>query len=124
MADGLNAGEESDRLLISWPLDSPQAVSAAAGRPAEPEIEELLRGGAATILFPGPHGEPVGAVSTARVLICQVPEDIVHLRHSDPPLARSWRLAVRRALGDAFASGYRVTGATRTGYYVLERAVP
>jgi predicted GNAT superfamily acetyltransferase len=124
MADSLNAGEESDRLLISWSLDSPQAVSAAAGGATEPKVEELLRGGAGTILSLGPRGEPVGGASFARVLICQVPEDIVHLRHSDPTLARSWRLAERRALGDAFAGGYRVTGATRTGYYVLERAVP
>lgn len=121
MADSLNAGEESDRLLISWALESPQAVTAAAGHPAEPEVDELVRGGAGTVLSLGAHGEPVGGASSARVLICQVPEDIVHLRHSDPALARAWRLAVRRALGDAFAAGYRVTGATRSGHYVLER---
>jgi len=35
-------------------------------------------------------------------------------------MARSWRLALRRALGDAFAGGYRITGATRAGWYILE----
>jgi predicted GNAT superfamily acetyltransferase len=44
MADGLNAGEESDRLLIGWQLDSAQAEMAATGRSAEPDVEELLRG--------------------------------------------------------------------------------
>jgi predicted GNAT superfamily acetyltransferase len=121
MADGLNVGEESDRLLISWQLDSAQAESAAAGHAAEHEFEELLRGGAAVVLSVGPAGEPVSESSSGRVLLCQVPEDIVALRRSDPATARSWRVAVRRALGDALGSGYRVTGATRTGWYVLEK---
>jgi predicted GNAT superfamily acetyltransferase len=121
MTDGLNVGEESDRLLISWRLDSAQAETAAAGRPAEHAVEDLLRGGAAKVLSVGPHGEPVGESPSARVLICQVPEDIVALRRSDPATARSWRLAARRALGKAFDAGYRVRGATKTGWYILER---
>jgi predicted GNAT superfamily acetyltransferase len=121
MSDGLNVGEESDRLLISWQLDSAQAELAAAGRATEPEVEELLRAGAAVALSVGPAGEPVGGSSSARVLLCQVPEDIVALRRSDPTTARSWRVAVRRAFGDAFEAGYRVSGATRTGWYILQR---
>jgi predicted GNAT superfamily acetyltransferase len=121
MTDGLNAGEESDRLLITWQLDSAHAEAAADGRAIEPDIEALLNGGAAAVLSVGTANEPVDGSSSAHVLACQVPEDIVALRGSDPGVARSWRLAVRRALGDAFDSGYRVTGATRTGWYVLER---
>jgi predicted GNAT superfamily acetyltransferase len=121
MTDGLNAGEESDRLLISWQLDSTQAEAAAAGRATEREVEVLRRDGAAIVLSIGTAGEPVGESSSARVLICQVPEDIVALRRADPAMAHSWRVAVRRALGDALAAGYRVTGATRAGWYVLER---
>jgi len=49
----------------------------------------------------------------------QVPDDIVAIRRSDPALARRWRNAVREVLGDAMSSGYRVTGATRDGWYVL-----
>ena len=122
MADGLNAGEESDRLLISWELDSPRAKAAAEGRGAEPDVGALLRDGAVAILSVGPAGEPVvGKASGARVLICQVPDDIVALRHADPAIARAWRVAVRKAMVDAFAAGYRVSGATRTGWYVLQR---
>src|SRR5487761_125056 len=121
MTDGLNAGEESDRLLLSWELDSPRATAAAEGRAAEPRVEGLLREGAAAVLSVGPGGEPVAAESaSARVLICQVPADIVAIRHTAPALARSWRLALRSALRDAFESGYGVTGATRSGWYVLE----
>jgi predicted GNAT superfamily acetyltransferase len=122
MTDGINAGEESDRLLISWRLDSQPAEASAAGRASEPPVDELLRDGAATVLSVGHAGEPVAIAlpSSARVLLCQVPDDIVALRRSDPVLARSWRLALRQAFIDAMASGYEVTGATRSGWYVLE----
>ncbi|MEP6753802.1 MAG: GNAT family N-acetyltransferase, partial [Candidatus Dormiibacterota bacterium] len=122
MTDGLNAGEESDRLLITWQLDSPSAKAAAEGRFSEPLVGGLLRDGAIAILSVGPAGEPVvGEFSAARVLTCQVPEDIVALRHTNPARARIWRLALRQAMIAAFAAGYRVSGATRAGWYVLER---
>jgi predicted GNAT superfamily acetyltransferase len=121
MADGLNSGEESDRLLIRWQLDSSTAEAAATGKATQAEVDELVRGGAAATLSVGREGEPVEGSSPARVLMCQVPEDIVEMRRSNPAMARAWRLGVRRALGDALGAGYRVTGATRTGWYVLER---
>jgi predicted GNAT superfamily acetyltransferase len=120
MSDGINAGEESDRMLISWRLDSPSAEAAANGRSPEPNLDELMGTGAAAILSVGQAGEPVQASSSARVLLCQVPEDIVAVRRSDPALARSWRMALRKTLTDAIAAGYEVTGATRSGWYVLE----
>ncbi len=41
MRDGINAGDDSDRLLIRWQLDSERAEGAAAGRLAEPDVEKL-----------------------------------------------------------------------------------
>jgi predicted GNAT superfamily acetyltransferase len=124
MSDGLNAGEESDRLLVSWRLQSASAEEAAAGRAAEPQVDDLARAGAVKVLSVDPHGAPHAAPSasrsSARVLLCQVPEDIVELRRHDPALARSWRMALRECLTDALASGYEVSGATRSGWYVLE----
>jgi predicted GNAT superfamily acetyltransferase len=125
MTDGLNAGEESDRLLITWDLDNPRAEAATDGHAAEPELEGLVRDGAGAVLSVGPADEPVfGQATTTRVLICQVPEDIVAMRHAAPALARSWRLALRGVLHDAFGAGYGLTGATRSGWYVLERLNP
>jgi predicted GNAT superfamily acetyltransferase len=112
MTDGINAGEESDRLLITWPLET------SSGH--EANLEELRRDGAAALLSVGGAGEPVETISSTRVLLCQVPEDIVALRRSDPSLAREWRMALRRALTGAIAAGYEVTGATRSGWYVLQ----
>jgi predicted GNAT superfamily acetyltransferase len=111
MRDDINAGEESDRLLVRWRLDSERA---------EPDVEKLRAWGADAILTAGSAGEPVTANSSARVLICQVPEDIVALRRSDPSLAREWRMALRDTLGGAMRRGYVVIGATRSGWYVLE----
>ena len=121
MTDGINAGEESDRILISWRLDSQQAEEAAAGRPHDPSADDLQRWRIDTLVTVGPGGEPVAGSTTARVVTCQVPDDIVEVRRSNPELARSWRLAVRSALSKAFDDGYRILGATRTGWYVLER---
>jgi predicted GNAT superfamily acetyltransferase len=120
MRDDINAGEESDRLLIRWRLDSSGAEEAAAGRPEELDVERLCEWGSTPVLSVGPAGEPQSGPSSARVLICQVPEDIVAVRRSDPELARRWRFAMRDALGGAMQRGYAVKGATRSGWYVLE----
>ena len=120
MRDGINAGDESDRLLIAWRLDSPAAEAAAEGRLAEIDVEKLRSWGSDAILSAGPAGEPVVKPSSARVLICQVPDDVVALRRSDPALARKWRIALREALGGSLERGYQISGATRSGWYVLE----
>ena len=120
MRDDINAGEESDRLLIRWRLDSDRAETAAAGNGFEPDVEKLREWRDDAILVVGPAGEPVTATSSARVLICQVPDDIVAARRRDSSLARRWRLALRETLGGAIGRGYVVTGATKSGWYVLE----
>lgn len=122
MKDGINTGDESDRLLIDWELDSEKAEAAAEGRPQELDVEKLREWGCDAIVTVGPSGEPVMTQSSARVLICEVPEDIVALRHSAPELARAWREAVRESLGGALERGYTISGATRSGWYVLESA--
>lgn len=116
MRDGINAGEESDRLLIRWDLDSREAEAAAAGTPRELEPQ-----GDAVVTV-GPAGEPSVKASGARVILCQLPDDIVVLRRTDPALARDWRVTLRRVLRDALDAGYVIKGATRSGWYVLETA--
>jgi predicted GNAT superfamily acetyltransferase len=119
MIDGLNAGEESDRLLIRWRLDSVQVEEATTGNAPELVVDQLLRKGATAVLSVGPSGEPVAGSPSSEVLLCQVPEDIVSVRRADPGLAHAWRVESRRVLSAAFDAGYRMSGATRTGWYVL-----
>jgi len=120
MRDTFNAGDQSDRLLIRWRLDGHRAEAAATGDLPELDVDKLRGWDTKAILAAGPRGEPVLEVAKSRVLLCQVPDDIVALRRADPALARRWRLALRRALGDAMADGYTILGATRSGWYVLE----
>jgi predicted GNAT superfamily acetyltransferase len=121
MVDGLNAGEESDRLLITWRLDSEQVEAAAGGSAPETALEQLVRDGATVALSVGPSGEPVAESPSSDVILCQVPEDIVAVRRADPRLAHAWRMESRRVLSAAFDAGYRISGATRTGWYVLSK---
>ena len=130
MQDGINASEESDRLLIRWRLDSPEARAAAAGGAKEPDVDAIRASGAQVLLAVGESGSPAPSAGFAGTspasgevtspLLIQVPEDVVTLRREQPALARAWRLALREALTNALAGGYEITGASRLGWYVLE----
>ena len=120
MRDQFNAGDQSDRLLIRWRLDSERAEVAARGDLPELEVDRLRGWDAGQILTVGGRGEPVSATSKSRVLLCQMPDDIVSVRRRDPAMALEWRVALRRALGESMLSGYTIRGATRSGWYVLE----
>jgi predicted GNAT superfamily acetyltransferase len=54
------------------------------------------------------------------VLLVAVPADIERLRAQDRDVAKLWRTAVREAICGALETGYRITGMSREGWYVLE----
>jgi len=120
MTDGINAGDESDRLLVSWRLDSVEAEAAASGNAENLEVDQLIAKGASPVLSVGNDGRPQPHTSSAPTLLCQVPADIVEVRRADPKLAHLWRISVRGAMTHAFDGGYRVSGFTRSGWYVFE----
>lgn len=93
MRDGINQGDDTDRCLVRWELTSPRTT-----QPSDPH--------------PGDDGD---------VILVPVPDDIVALRQADPDEARKWRLTVREAMGGAIAAGYRATGMTPDGEYVLTK---
>ncbi len=111
MTDGLNAGEASDRLFTRWSLlDS---LAAAPSLPADGFTVLEERDG-----FPWPAAVLPG--DGRRLLVC-LPEDIEALRGSNPVAGRAWRMALREALVPAFAAGYRATGMSTSGCFVLEK---
>ncbi|MFD7503074.1 chorismate synthase [Streptomyces sp. NPDC059850] len=110
MNDGVNDGDESDRLTAAWDLDPGTAHTPEAG-----DDEARAR---ATAVRPAPDGGPL-AVRDDRRLWCRVPEDIVALRAADPALALRWRHAVREVFTDAYAEGLRATSMSRDGWYLL-----
>ncbi|MFD8495326.1 hypothetical protein [Amycolatopsis sp. NPDC059657] len=108
MNDGLNAGDESDRLTARWDL------SAAA-----PALDHDRAG--ASFDLTAPDGKPLTAYRDD-LLFCRVPPDIVELRGRDPETAFAWRNAVRGVFTGAFDRGYRVVGMSRDGWYTLRGA--
>ncbi|MFE6162230.1 chorismate synthase [Streptomyces sp. NPDC056486] len=121
MTDGLNDGDESDRLTVTWDLASDPARDRTPARPAEPA--EPVVSSAGTPLATGPDGAPL-AVRAGDTLRCRVPDDIVELRATDPALALRWRHAVREVFTQAFADGYTATSMSRDGWYTLTPADP
>jgi predicted GNAT superfamily acetyltransferase len=119
LADGVNAGDESDRFVVIWRLAGERASSAAAGRAEAPDIARLRSAGAQVVLAVGADGEPVVADVDGEVVLAQVPTDIVALRRRDPALATAWRRGARAVFGPALRSGRRVVGVDRDGWYVL-----
>lgn len=119
MADALNAGLPTDRLVAEWELTAARVVAAARGRAAEPDVDALRRAGAVEVLRVGDDLQPVvNPVGGDRRLV-QVPPDIEALRASGTDIAAAWAAAVREALEGAMAAGFQISGFTHDGWYVL-----
>ncbi|SDK68299.1 chorismate synthase [Streptomyces indicus] len=111
MADGLNDGDESDRLTVTWDLTAPDPDPDPAGEPPAPAGE---------LLTTAPDGAPLAYRDPeTATLWCRVPDDIVKLRAADPELGLRWRHAVREVFTEAFSQGYEATAMSRDGWYTL-----
>lgn len=95
MDDAINAGDETDRILLRWTLDDPVVVEAAASGRA-----------------------PVGAHGALEFVA--LPADIEAVRRDDPRGAREWRLAVRDGLAARMRDGHAVVGYDRERGYMLQ----
>jgi len=115
MDDGVNAGDESDRLFVSWDLlDAPaEDHSTSPQRTCWPALEGSY------VLAVGAAGEPERDEVKGDVVTCQIPDDIVAMRQGNPSQALRWRRALREALLNALSAGYIVQDFTRSGCYVL-----
>jgi predicted GNAT superfamily acetyltransferase len=121
MDDAINDGDETDRCLVTWRVNSPAAEAAAAGVFAAADVDAIRSSGAAQVLRPDDSGNPVVTPAGADLRVLQLPIDIVEVRRRDAQQARAWRLALREVLVAAFADGLEVVGVDRTAAYVLGR---
>jgi predicted GNAT superfamily acetyltransferase len=121
MADGINSGGDTDRLMAVWDLASPAVRAAAEGEPARLDAATLKARGAAVALAAGPGGDPVTGPADAPVVLVAVPPDIEALRRADPGRGRAWRVALREVLGGLLAGGASVVGFDRAGWYVVAK---
>ena len=106
MRDGVNDGDESDRLTVRWDLTGAR------------EPHESVPSG--EVVSVAPDGEPLARTDGERIW-CRVPLDVVQVRKESAALARQWREAVRGVFVDAFGQGYVATSMSREGWYELER---
>jgi predicted GNAT superfamily acetyltransferase len=120
MTDGINVGDASDRLYVSWRLASPRALAAATGDRAD-----VVRPAVAAVLV-DQVDKPVATAPPVdgRPVLVAVPPNIEVVRGQDRPLAARWRLAVREAMTSALDAGYRVRGISRDGFYLLTEGDP
>lgn len=95
MDDGLNRGDQTDRLLVRWELGSAETPS--GGRPT-----------------PSLHPTEPAALRAV-----PVPDDIETLRRQDPDQALLWRQRVRDELGGLMRAGGRVLGFERGRGYLV-----
>jgi predicted GNAT superfamily acetyltransferase len=113
MHDGINASDESDRILVRWHLDSSKARAAADGHP-----HDVDAAGLPALVDAATEGEPrINSVPIPAT--CAIPDDIVAIRRTDRELAGRWRRALRETLGAHVIAGGAVSGITRDGRYVL-----
>lgn len=118
MSDGINTGQGSDRLLADWQLRRP-VFSAhrpdPGGRPPD----------GCWVLRPDDRGAPLRAdPAPGESVACAIPADIERMRQDNPRLSLAWRRAIREVLAGAMAEGYHITGFARSGWYLLEPALP
>lgn len=121
MRDVINGADDSDRLLVRWPLLSPIVERACAGTAVEVVASRELAHGAAVAVGMGDDGLPVAGPLDAPTSLVAVPHDIAALRAGDPAVAHEWRAAVRVALTALTLDGGRVEGFDRSGWYVIRR---
>jgi predicted GNAT superfamily acetyltransferase len=123
MDDIINAGDDSDRLLVHWPLTTGAVNHASQGAAAGADAALLRAAGAAVALDIDADGQPmVGEPGPeAATVLVRVPRDIEAIRRQDAAAARRWRQTVRHVLGGLMAEGGQVTGFDRDGWYVVER---
>ena len=90
MPDALNAGDESDRLMVSWRTD----VDA-------PKVRELIT-----------NPEPGD-------ILIEIPEDIVAIRSKNQSESMKWRRQVREQFMAAFEKNGKVIGFSANNEYVV-----
>jgi predicted GNAT superfamily acetyltransferase len=123
MADVINAGDDSDRLLVRWRLTAEPVIRACEGGGPGADAARLRAAGAAVALDVGADGLPAVGAAAAMVptALVRVPLDIEAVRRRDESAGRRWRRAVRHVLGGLMADGGQVTGFDRSGWYVVRR---
>ncbi|WP_150461569.1 hypothetical protein [Nesterenkonia ebinurensis] len=118
MRDGINAGQGSDRALVSWDLASPRLGAEIDAVPA-PQHTLLDITDEAAPFAPARGEDAVTAAAEAELVALRIPRDIEVLRKVHPQLAAQWRSALRETMHPLLKTGWTVAGIRREGSYLL-----
>jgi predicted GNAT superfamily acetyltransferase len=115
MRDTLNVGYPSDRFEVEWWITSTRVKTRLEGKRQALDLANFLGAGAVKInpaqlgkdnlLQPAMETIPI----TERILLIEIPPDIIELKEKDPGLAQSWRIQTRSLFEEVFKKGYLVT---------------
>ena len=128
MRDGMNAGLPSDRFQVDWWLRS-RRVERRLGRTARSGLkpDQVRVAGVETlagVVDPTGwlHPPEKAAAMKGKLVLVEIPQDILALKEADLSLAQSWRLHARSIFSQAFDLGYVVTDFVHDpegSYYLL-----
>lgn len=120
----------TDRLFVTWLLDSPRVQRSISGRRPAAEERDGPGRNALRLLRHSESGYPEREVSFvdasgSRFLAIEIPADINSVEEADLDMARKWREETRRVFSQALSEGYVVLDYLleneRSGSYILEK---
>ncbi|HEX6125691.1 MAG TPA: hypothetical protein VFZ23_10015 [Pyrinomonadaceae bacterium] len=120
----------TDRLFVTWMLNSPRVHGLMSGKLAARE-EHTDAARAAVLLCHSHSGAPertanIGDVAAADFVAIEIPADINSIEHADFNMARKWREETRRVFTQLLSNGYVVVDYSleneRSGSYILKKA--
>lgn len=121
MDDDINRSDDTDRVLIRWPLAEAEVIAACSGTSRRADAVSIRAAGGTVALEASAAGGPIIRPVVGTTVLVGVPADIEALREQDPGLAADWRGALREVLGGLLGDGAVVRGFDRGGWYVVER---
>lgn len=128
MDSPLHQGIGTDRLVVTWALDTERVRRRLAGADRVPSADDVSDLPFALAAAPGEPGAPRPRdlrldIDADRVLVA-IPADLQRLKAQDASLAREWRGVTRTAFETYFGRGYAASELVRLGpfsAYVLDR---
>lgn len=115
MRDGVNAGQASDRMFVSWRLDRPTRDTPSRA------LDAVATSAMNYALKVSNTGEPITADvprSTTYAAV-QIPADVETLRGENRELAGQWRTSLRDAITGLVADGWELAGFRHDATYVF-----
>ena len=119
----------TDRLWVTWLLDSERVQQRLEGRPVAHEVDSQATPLVAADAEGWPRELASNEALARRQAFIEIPSDINSVQRQDSEQAMRWRDVTRRGFTEAFAAGFHVTdffrqsrGGQSVGVYVLSQA--